>query len=104
MISIKLGAILIWMPYLFWIPGYCANSFSAHVVQRQALLLGLDVPDGYESSTATSDHNVCNLLVPVQTFNVICAGRIVAQSERVLDVVEVGDEKLALCATAGQQV
>jgi len=75
--------------YLRRVPGHSANSLPAHVVKGQALFLGLDIPDGHETGTATSHQNMSDLLVPVQTFNIVRAGRIGTQSEWVLDIVQV---------------
>lgn len=75
------------VPHLRGVPRNSADSFASHVVESQALLLGLDIPDGHEASAAASDQDVCNLLIPVQAFDVIRTGRSRAQSEWVLNIV-----------------
>lgn len=90
--------------YLLWVPSNRANSFAAHVIQRQALLLSLDIPDGDESSTAASRHDVSNLFIPIQAFNIIGTGCIVAKSEWTFKIVDIGNEEFAFSTTASQEV
>lgn len=75
------------VPHLRGVPRNSADSFASHVVESQALLFGLDIPDRHKAGAATSDQDVCNLLIPVQAFDVIRAGRSCAQSEWVLNIV-----------------
>ncbi len=76
------------------IPGNRADGLATQIVQRQTLLLGLDVPDGHEAAAAAGGQDVRDLFVPVDRFKVIgaCGGR--AQAEGVGNIVEVGDEEL----------
>lgn len=90
--------------YLLRVPCNRADSFAANIVEGEALFLRLDIPDGHETGTASSNQNVSDLFVPVQALNIVCAGRIVAQPERVFDVVQVGNKELALGTTGGQEV
>lgn len=80
--------------HLLRIPRHCANSFPAHVVQGQALLPRLDIPDSDKASTATRDQDVCDLLIPVQAFNIVSAGSGASESVRVRDIVEIRDVEL----------
>lgn len=91
-------------PYPLRIPSNSTDGFPADVVQGQTLLLRFDIPNGHETSTATGNHDVGDFPVPVQAFNIVCASRIVSQPEWVLNVVQVGDEQLALSTTGGQEV
>ena len=86
--------------YLLRIPSNGADSLSTHIIESEALLLRLDVPNCDKPSTATSDQNVRNLPVPVQAFNVICASCCGTQAGRFIEIIEVGDEQLALRATS----
>lgn len=56
------------------VPRYGANRFPTQVVQRQALLLGLHVPNSHKACIATGDQDMRHLLVPVQTLDVVCSG------------------------------
>lgn len=89
------------MSYPLRIPCNSADSFAADVIQSQTLLLRFDIPDGHETSAATSDQNMCDLPIPIQAFNIICAGRIVSQSEGVVNIIQVGNEELAFSTTGG---
>lgn len=73
--------------HLRGVPCNSADSLPSHVVQRQALLLGLHIPDSHEAGAATSHQDVCDLLIPVQAFDIICASSSRAESEGILDVV-----------------
>lgn len=75
--------------YLLRIPCNSADSFPAHVVECQAFLLRLDIPHCDETSTATGDQDVGNLLIPIQALNIIGTGCCSSQSERILYVVQV---------------
>lgn len=81
-------------PYLFRIPSHSTDSFATHVVEGQTLLLCFDVPHGHKASIAASDQDVCNSFIPVQTFDIIRAGSGASQSERVFDIVKIGDVEL----------
>ena len=80
--------------YLFWVPCNRTDSFSTKVVQCQALLFGLNIPHCHKACTASSDQNMRHFLVPVETFAVVCSSCSISKSERVVDVVEIRNEKL----------
>lgn len=82
--------------YPFWIPCDCTDSLPALVVECETLFLGLDIPNCHKARAATGDQNVRNLLIPVQAVDVVCAGSVVAQSEWVLDVVQIPDKQLPI--------
>lgn len=81
--------------YPLGVPCDCADSLPGLVVQCQTLLFRLDIPNRHKAGAATSDQNVRNLPVPIQAVDIICTGRIVAQPEWVLDVVQIPDEQLS---------
>lgn len=83
--------------YLLRVPGDRADGFAAHVIERQALLPRLNVPYRDEACTATGHQNMRDLLVPIQTLDIVCAGRGAPKSVRVCDVVQVGDVELIRC-------
>jgi hypothetical protein len=64
------------------------------VVQRQTLLFGLYIPHGHKACTASSDQNMRHPLIPVETFDVIASSRGISKSERVVDIVKIGNKKL----------
>lgn len=80
--------------YLLRIPGNSAHSFPSHIVESQALLLSLDIPHGDETSAATCNQDMCHLLVPIQTLDIVSASGGASKSVRVLKVVEVVDVQL----------
>lgn len=45
-----------------------------------------------------------NLLVPIQTLDIICASCRSSEPEGILDIVQVRDEQLAVRSTGGQEV
>lgn len=89
MLATSQGAVQHITSYLLRIPSNSANSLPAHVVEGQALLLRLDIPDGHKAGAATSHQDVGNLPVPVQAFDVVCTSRCRTQSEWVLNMVQV---------------
>lgn len=80
--------------YLFRVPSHSTNGLAAHVVESQTLLLRLDIPHGHETCIATGNQDMCNPLIPVQAFDIICTGRGASQSEGIFDVMKIGDVKL----------
>ena len=80
--------------YLARVPSYSTDGFSAHVIERQALFLRLDVPDRDKTAAASRDCNMWYILVPVQTIEIIGASHGVAHAIGTINVIEVGDEKL----------
>ena len=51
--------------YLCGVPSNSADSFTSHVVESQALFSRLDIPHGNKACAATSNQDVCHLLIPV---------------------------------------
>lgn len=80
--------------YPLGIPCDCADSLPALVVQCQTLLFRLDIPNRHEARTATSDKDMRDLFIPIQAIDIVCAGGVVAQSEWILDVVQIPNEQL----------
>ena len=81
--------------HILRIPSHRTDWLSAQNIERQALLLRLDVPDRHESPTAAGSQDVRYLLIPVYGLKVVGAGRgSRPQSKWVCDVVQVGDEEL----------
>lgn len=89
-ISVKESRVL----YLLRIPGNSAHSFPPHIVERQTLLLCLDIPHGDETRAATCNQDMCHLLVPIQTLDIVGASGGASKSVRILKVVEVVNVQL----------
>lgn len=90
----RVGEIRIHKSHLFRIPSHRTDSFPAHVVQGQAFPLRLHIPHGHESRIATGNQDMRNLLIPVQAFDIVGTGSGASQSERVLDIIQIGDVEL----------
>ncbi len=80
--------------HLVWVPCNCADCFSPEIIESQAFFLGLDIPYSDKATTTSGHHDMRNLLVPVQTFDIVSPGGGISQPEGIRDIVEVRNEEL----------
>jgi hypothetical protein len=86
------------------VPRYCAHCLPAKVVQRQVLLLALDVPNRHKASAASCCQDMRDLLVPVQCSVFVGVRPGLSESERLRIVIEIVHEELAFGASGGEDV
>ena len=79
---------------LDWVPSYCTDRLSAHIVQGQTFSLILHIPYGHCPTTTARGQDMCCSFVPIKAVEVVSSGNRITHAERTSNVIEIGNEQL----------